>query len=177
MTDDVLQGGLREPWALCERVRGELLEVLARVGASDWDSVPEPGRWSVAQQADHLLRAEIGTSKMARRLIRGDFAHVVVPAGVEPYDSRLAVYPFGPVAAPAFLEPERLPAGEAIGRLADSHARFLTELRCFRGEDPDALVSPDPASSLWFTLAGWVRVQALHEVHHLGQIREIVGRG
>lgn len=174
MTDDVLQEGLREPWALCERVRGELLAVLSSIGAGEWDAAPGPGRWSVAQQADHILRAEIGTSKMVRRLIRGDFAQVVVPSGVEPYDSRLAVYPFGPVAAPAFLEPERLPADEAIGRLAESHERFIEELRRFRGDDPDALVSPDPASDLWFTLAGWVRVQALHEEHHLGQIREVV---
>jgi len=171
---DALQAGLREPWALCERVRGELLAVLSSVGTGDWDAAPGPGRWSVAQQADHILRAEIGTSKMVRRLIRGDFAPVVLPAGVEPYDSRLAVYPFGPVAAPAFLEPDRPPAGEAIARLAESHGRFLEELLRFRGDDPDALVSPDPASSLWFTLAGWVRVQALHEEHHLGQIRELV---
>ena len=39
--------------------------------------------------------------------------------------------------------------------------------------DPDAIVAPDPASDLWFTLAGWVRVQALHEAHHILQIKEL----
>jgi hypothetical protein len=164
---------LRDSWALCDRVRGDLLAVLRDIPPNQWDVRPSPGHWSAAHQADHLLRAEIGTSKIVRKLIRGDFRDAVVPEGVVPYDSTLSHYPFGPVAAPAALEPEGLSAGEAVERLAAAHRRFFEELCRFPGEDPDALAAPDPASPLWFTLAGWVRVQALHEAHHAAQIREI----
>jgi hypothetical protein len=55
--------------------------------------------------------------------------------------------------------------------LAAVHARFLEELQRFQGPDPDALAAPDPATAVWFTLAGWVSLQALHERHHLAQVR------
>jgi hypothetical protein len=162
---------LRDSWTLCESVRGDLLAALRDIPPNRWDVPPSPRLWSAAQQADHLLRAEIGTSKLVRKLIRGDFREAVVPEGVAPYDSTLSHYPFGPVAAPAALEPEGLSAAEAGERLAAAHGRFFEELCRFQGEDPDALAAPDPASPLWFTLAGWVRVQALHEAHHTAQIR------
>lgn len=76
------------------------------------------------------------------------------------------------MAAPPALEPAALGAEEAHQQLAAAHARFYEELRRFAAADPDALVAPDPASDLWFTLAGWVRVQALHEAHHVAQIGE-----
>jgi DinB family protein len=71
------------------------------------------------------------------------------------------------------LHPESLAADEAHDQLAAAHARFFEELQRFATGDPDAIVAPDPASDLWFTLAGWVRVQALHEAHHILQIKEL----
>ena len=56
-----------------------------------------------------------------------------------------------------------------LSELASAHRRFHEELSRFEGEDADALQSPD-VSGFWFTLAGWVRVQAFHEEHHLGQV-------
>jgi hypothetical protein len=171
MNLDDLNAGLRGAWAQSEAYRQDLLATLDRVPADRWFAKPDAGRWSVAQQADHLLLAEIGTSKMARRLIRGDFEGLVRPAGAVLHGSTLAAYPYRPLTAPAGLEPRGLPAGEAFARLAAAHARFFEELRQFRGDDPDALAAPDPATDQWFTLAGWVRLQALHEAHHLDQIK------
>jgi hypothetical protein len=166
-----LHSRLREPWAACEAVRSELLAVLERVPGERWFT-QEAGRWSVAHQANHLLLSEVGTSKMVRRLIRGDFEGVVRPDGATLYDSMLAVYPFGPTTAPSFLEPRGVAgADEALRKLDEAHGRFFEELQRFQADDPDALASPDPASDFWFTLGGWVRVQALHEAHHLEQIR------
>jgi hypothetical protein len=170
---DGLQSGLRTAWSLCEKVRADLLAALRSVRPDDWGRPPASGRWSVSQQADHLLRSEIGTSKIVRRLIRGDFQGRTRPPGAVLYDSTLEVYPFPPAAAPAVLQPEGLAADEAHAQLAAAHARFFEELQRFTAGDPDALVGPDPASDLWFTLAGWVRVQALHEEHHLLQVREL----
>jgi hypothetical protein len=164
--------GLREPWAQCEAVRKELLALLARVPPGRWLVNPVPGRWSVGQQADHLLRAEVGTSKMVRRIIRGDFAGLTRPVRVALHGSTLAAYPYGPGKAPAGLEPHGLAADEAIAQLASAHSRFFEELRRFQDDDADALAAPDPATGQWFTLAGWVRLQALHEAHHLAQIEE-----
>jgi|RhiMetdeSRZDD1v2_1073273.scaffolds.fasta_scaffold465798_2 DinB superfamily len=170
---DGLEPGLRAPWSLCETVRADLLATLRAVPPSHWARQPGPGRWSVAQQADHLLKAEVGTSKIVRRLIRGDYQNLTRPPGAALYDSRLDAYPFGPVAAPPALQPEGLDADEAHEKLAAAHARFFEELRRFATGDPDAIVAPDPASDLWFTLAGWVRVQALHEAHHILQIKAL----
>jgi hypothetical protein len=170
---DRLQPGLRSPWSLCETVRADLLAILAAVPPRHWTRQPGSGRWSVAQQADHLLKSEVGSSKVVRRLIRGDYQGLTRPPGAALYDSRLDTYPFGPVTAPPALQPEDLGADEAHEQLAAAHARFCEELQRFVGADPDAIVAPDPASDLWFTLAGWVRVQALHEAHHVLQIKEL----
>jgi len=169
---DRLQPGLRSSWSLCESVRADLLATLEAVPPSDWARPPGSGRWTVAQQADHLLKAEVGTSKIVRRLIRGDYQGLTRPSGAVLHDSRLDAYPFGPAPAPPGLEPEDLGATEAYERLAAAHARFFEELQRFDAADPDAIVAPDPASDLWFTLAGWVRVQALHEAHHVLQIKQ-----
>jgi len=119
------------------------------------------------------LRPGLRSSKIVRRLIRGDYQGLTLPPGAALYDSSLDVYPFGPVAAPPVLQPEGLGADQAYEQLEAAHARFFEELRRFAADDPDAIVAPDPASDLWFTLAGWVRVQALHEAHHVLQIREL----
>ena len=66
-----------------------------------------------------------------------------------------------------------MPLWLSYEQLAASRARFFEELQRFAGADPDAIVAPDPASNLWFTLAGWVCVQALHEAHHILQIKEL----
>jgi len=170
---DRLQPGLRSSWSLCESVRADLLATLEAVPPRDWAKQPGSGRWTVAQQADHLLKAEVGTSKIVRRLIRGDYQSLTRPPGAALYDSRLDAYPFGPVAAPPALQPEGLDADETHQQLAAAHARFFEELQRFTTGDPDAIAAPDPASDLWFTLAGWVRVQALHEAHHILQIKEL----
>ena len=60
-----------------------------------------------------------------------------------------------------------------LSDLAHAHERFQEELSRFEGEDADALQAPD-LSGFWFTLAGWVRVQALHEEHHIQQIVQIL---
>ena len=170
---DGLEPGLRAPWSLCETARADLLATLGAVPSGHWARQPGLGRWSVAQQADHLLKAEVGTSKIVRRLIRGDFQSQTRPQGSTLYNSSLDTYPFGPVAAPPVLQPHDLDADDAHEQLAAAHARFFEELQRFAAGDPDAIVAPDPASDLWFTLAGWLRVQALHEAHHILQIREL----
>lgn len=157
---------------MCESVRGDLLSLVG-AGPRDWGGTRGAGKWSLAQQLDHLIRSEVGTSKMARRLIRGDFDGVARPVEAPLHDSSLAVYPYSALPAPDGLEPEDAPVFEPTA-LAAVHQRFLEELTRFAGPDPDALAAPDPATGVWFTLAGWVRLQALHEAHHVQQIRSLL---
>lgn len=165
---------LAEALALCESTRGELLSLLAVSTPDQWQARPEPTRWTLAEQVDHLIKSEVGTSKIARRLIRGDYTHTTRPFGVQIQDSRLAVYPYGRLDAPAVLRPTEVSREEAREQLAATHARFVEELRTFDGADADALAAPDPATGEWFTLTGWVRLQALHEAHHIAQIRALL---
>jgi hypothetical protein len=120
---------------------------------------------------DHLLRAEIGSSKMARKLIRGDYRAWQFPHGATLHTAALDRYPYGQLTAPQELHPgSARDQAELTRELGVAHARFRKELEQFRGEDPEALRSPDPATGLWYTLGGWVKLQAWHEAHHVSQI-------
>jgi hypothetical protein len=174
MTDSV-HPSLTTAWQMCEATRHDVLSLLAGMSPDAWQARPQSGQWTVAQQVDHLIRSEVGTSKMARRLIRGDYRDVPRPAEARYFDSQLDRYPYGQLAAPAPLVPVALPMTEARTQLTAAHERFAEELLRFAGPDADALAAPDPDTGWWFTLAGWVRLQALHEAHHLAQIRAGLG--
>jgi hypothetical protein len=161
-------------WRHVERARAALLAAVEPVPADAWSRRGPASGWTLAQQLDHLLKSEIGSSKIARKLIRGDFGGLTRPADTRLFDSKLDVYPFPPSEAPAVLVPA--PAGGKellLSELRSTHQRFQEELARFAGPDPDALCSPD-VSDFWFTLGGWVRVQALHEEHHLRQIQRML---
>lgn len=162
------------PLEQCETTRRELLAILAGPQPAGWDARPSGGGWTMAEHVDHLVRSEVGTSKMVRRLIRGDFAGIEKPPGARLHDSRLSLYPYDRLVAPAGLVPTPRPLDEALTDLDAAHRRFGEELERFQGLDVDALACPDPASDVWFTLGGWVRLQALHEAHHMVQIRALL---
>jgi len=170
-----MHASLSAPWGFCADTRAELLAVLAGPTPARWDARPSPDSWTLAEQVDHLIRSEIGTSKMARRLIRGDFREMKRSPEALFYDSSLEHYPYGRLAAPAGLVPAPLPREEATAQLAAVDRRFAEELERFQGPDADTLAAPDPATGVWFTLGGWVRLQGWHEAHHLLQIRALLG--
>jgi DinB superfamily len=166
---------LQAGWQLAERVRGELLGLIRPVSPAQWTYRSGAGSWSIAEVVEHLLRAEIGTSKMARKLIRGDYQAAVPPAGAILRTAALDRYPYGRLTAPRELIPGSVrDRGELERELGVAHARFRTELERFRGEDPEALRAPDPATGVWHTLGGWVKLQVWHEAHHITQIQRIL---
>ncbi|MCI0371437.1 MAG: DinB family protein [candidate division NC10 bacterium] len=156
-------------------MRATLLETIRPLTAARWVFRPAAHAWCIGEQVEHLLRAEIGSSKMARKLIRGDFHAQHLPAGAISYTAALDRYPFGALEAPPALVPGPVRNRETLEReLAEAHARFRSELAAFQGDDPEALRAPDPATGVWFTLGGWVKLQAWHEARHLSQIQRIV---
>ena len=174
MTPAGLHPGLQSPLQQCETTREELLSLVRGLTRKDWNLRRSSEEWSIGLLVDHLIRAEVGTSKMAARLIRGDFAGLERPAAARLYDSTLSVYPYGRFPAPAGLLPQPLQMEDALGKLETVHRRFVDELLCFQGPDADGLASEDQDTGWWFTLAGWVRLQALHEEHHITQIRGLL---
>lgn len=167
-----LHPGLRAAWAIAERVRKELLETIGALAGGQWVFRCEPASWCIAEIVEHLLRAEIGSSKMVRKLIRGDYGSQEFPRGTTLFTAALDQYPYGRLEAPQVLVPGPIrDRGELEQELSAVHARFRMELEQFGGADPEALRSPDPATGAWFTLGGWVKLQAWHEAHHIGQIK------
>jgi len=166
---------LQPAWGFAEQVRAALLETLRPLTAAQWVFPPTARVWRIGEQVEHLLLAEIGSSKMGRQLIHGDFYDQHAPAGATLYTVSLDRYPFGRLEAPSPLVPGPVRDRAAPEReLEVAHARFRAELSRFRGDDPEALRSPDPATGDWFTLGGWVKLQAWHEAHHITQIHRIV---
>jgi len=172
---NVLHPMLLTCWQCADRVREDLLATIRPGSPAQWAFRAGTDSWSIAQVLDHLLRAEIGSSKMARKLIRGDYSTWRPPAGATLYTVELDRYPFGVLDAPQVLVPDPFRHRDELEReLVLAHTRFQAELAGFRGEDPETLCSPDPATGEWFTLGGWVKLQAWHEAHHISQIRRIM---
>ena len=173
-TDD-LHSMLQPAWGFAEQVRAKLLETIRPLATAGWVFRTGPRAWCVGEQVEHLLRAEIGSSKMVRKLIRGDYRAREVPVGATLYTGDLDRYPYGRLEAPHDLTPGPVRDRAAPEReLEVAHARFRAELSRFLEDDPEALRSPDPATGDWFTLGGWVKLQAWHEAHHITQIHRIV---
>ena len=162
-------------WQFADRVRDDLLATIRPVSPVQWAFRAGTDSWSIAQVVDHLLRAEIGSSKMVRKIIRGDYSTWRPPAGATLHTVELDRYPFGVLDAPQVLIPDPSRHRDELEReLVLAHTRFQAELARFRGEDPETVWSPDPVTGDWFTLGGWVKLQAWHEAHHISQIRRIM---
>ncbi|HEU5394590.1 MAG TPA: DinB family protein, partial [Candidatus Methylomirabilis sp.] len=102
-TRDQLHPLLQAPWGFAEQLRATLLETLRPLTAGQWVFRPTAQEWCIAEQVEHLLLAEIGSSKMARKLIRGDFRAQHPPAGATLHTAALDRYPFGHLIAPSSL--------------------------------------------------------------------------
>ena len=167
-----LHPGLTGAWALAEQVRRELLTAIRPLKPTQWAFRPGAGQWCIGETVEHLLLAEIGSSKMVRKLIRGDYQNVPFPKEARLRGVDLDHYPYGSLDAPRLLTPGPLRQWTDVEpALGTAHQRFRFELAQFQGDDPEALRSPDPATGEWFTLGGWVKLQAWHEKHHIAQIR------
>lgn len=162
-------------WEFVAEVRRHLLETIRPLTAPQWAFRADAKGWCIGQAAEHLLRSEIGSSKMARKLIRGDYRVLQLPEGAPLYTIDLDRYPYGRLDAPRDLAPGPLRDRADLEReLAVAHERFRGELSRFQGEDPEALRSPDPATGVWYTLGGWVKLQGWHEAHHIAQIQRLI---
>jgi DinB superfamily len=176
MTGRSLHAGLVPAFEQCEATRRDLLALLTGLASTEWKRGLGTEAWTIAEHVDHLVLAEVGTSKIVRRLIKGDLPSGPRRTTSPLFDSTMTSYPYGPGPAPKVLEPRAQPRQQTVDRLHEGHRRFIEELERFDGPDPDGIAAPDPATDAWFTLAGWVRLQALHEARHILQMKRLLAQ-
>ena len=151
-------------WTFAEAVRAELLDALRRMTPARWTFRLDAKTWCTGEVGEHLLHSEIGTSKMVRKLVRGDYRSLEIPRDARLYTVDLDRYPFDRLDAPANLAPGPVrERGELEQTLQVAHQRLRSDLSRFQGDNPDVPRSPDPATGVWFTLGGWLKLQAWHE--------------
>lgn len=163
--------GLLGAWAFAEKVRREMLTAIQPLSPIQWAFRPSNQTWCIGEVVEHLLLSDIASSKMVRKLIRGDYQNMTFLKDARLHGLELDGYPFGTLDAPQILVPGPLRERTILeSDLRIAHERFRSELAQFRGNDPEVLRSPDPATGEWFTLGGWIKLHAWHERHHLAQI-------
>ena len=124
-THDGLHSGLRTGWLSSEKVRRELLETIRCPTPAQWMFRPEAGFWCIGEAVKHLLRAEIGSSKMMRKPIRGNYHGQTVPASAILYTVDLDQYPYGRLQVPRNLVPGSFRDQAELEReLRSARARF-----------------------------------------------------
>jgi DinB superfamily len=175
-TSRSLHSGLVPLLEQCEAARRDLLALVSGLAPTEWKGGLGVGSWTIAEHVDHLVLAEVSTSKIVRRLVKGELPRGPRRPTSPLFDSTMAIYPYGPGPAPQALEPRAQPRQQTIDRLHEGHRRFIEELESFAGADPDGVAAPDPATNAWFTLAGWVRLQALHEARHILQMKRLLAQ-
>lgn len=175
MEERQLHPGLLGAWTFVEEVRQELLAAIRGLGPTQWVFRPSTKTWCIGEVVEHLLLSDVGSSKMVRKLIRGDYRNIPYPEGTRLWGVHLDRYPFGLLDAPRALAPGS-PRDRTIveSELGMAHDRLRLELTQFQDDDPEALRSPDPATGEWFTLGGWVKLHAWHEKHHVEHIQRLM---
>ncbi len=167
--------GLLGAWTFVEEARRELLAAIRPLSPLRWAFRPDAKQWCIGEIVEHLLLSDVGSSKMVRKLIRGDYRTVPFPEGAKVYGVDLDRYPYGSLDAPRILVPTSLRDRAIVeSELALARDRLRLELGRFQGDDPETLRSPDPATGEWFTLGGWLKLHAWHERHHLTQIHRLM---
>lgn len=133
-----LHPALRRAWGFAEQVRAALLERMRPLTAAQWIFRPAARAWCIGEQVEHLLLAEIGSSKMVRKLIRGDFSAQGIPVGAGLHTAALDRYPFGRLEAPSVLVPGPVRNREILERALPQRTLRVS------GGRPGNAASPGP---------------------------------
>lgn len=157
--------------------RAGLVARLERIPAARQNVRPTPERWSVAEVLEHLVRLEMGLTKLLA--LKGQAPPAAdVPA---PPADALGTPQFGalvrdrskPLEAPERVRPEgKLSAEEALARLQAARAALL---EAFASADAEALDRQTHVHPFFgpLTLRSWMALAADHEARHAAQIGEI----
>ena len=162
------------------RLQTEREGLVARIDRIPGDSRnrrPSPNRWSVAEVLEHLVRLEIGLTKLLT--IRGQLAPAsdTPPPGdssrMTPALSRLVRDRSKHIEAPDRVLPSgAMTADEALPNLQNARAGMLAAFGTANSDALDQMTHPHPIFGP-LTLRSWVALAADHEARHAEQISEI----
>lgn len=171
-TPNILERMQKERDALVARVQG--------VSADLRDKRPDPASWSIAEVLEHLMRVEIGVTKLVT--LRGqDAPPADAPAPdsssfLTPEVSAIARDRSRGIEAPERVRPSgTLSSQDALAQLAGTRAGLLSAFSSANLDALDRLTHPHPVFGP-LTLRSWVAFSADHEARHSDQIADIAER-
>ena len=161
-----------------EKIRGETLSALT--GLTDEEFSGKVGEeWSAAQLLHHILMAEIGVSKVIRKVIKSAAGSLPpYPADDSVLEVRKLEKPLASYRAPAAVRPDDPPGKADLLRLArETREQTAASFAMLATVDPRAATFPHPLFGADPNLYEWpVLTVLLHEQDHQGQIRELLAR-
>jgi hypothetical protein len=161
-----------------ERVRGETLSALSRLSDEEF-SRKFGGEWSAAQILHHILMAEIGVSKVIRKVIKSAAGSLPpYPVDDTVLEVRKLETPLASYQAPAAVQPVDPPGKADLLRLArETREQTAASFAMLATVDPRAATFPHPLFGADPNLYEWpVLTVLMHERDHQGQIRELLSR-
>ena len=161
-----------------EKVRGETLSALSGLSEEEF-SRKLGGEWSAAEILHHILMAEIGVSKVIRKVIKSAAGSLPpYPADDTVLEVRKPEKPLAAYQAPAAVRPENPPGKADLLRLArETREQTAASLAMLATVDPRAATFPHPLFGADPNLYEWPALTILmHERDHQGQVRELLAR-
>jgi hypothetical protein len=160
-------------WNDLEAVRARLLKEIEGLSQAQADWRTGDKDWSIGEIVHHLTLAEIGTGKVASKVLKeaGD--------GVKPFPGDLTGFtplptsPGGRADAPPAVWPERgKPLAQLVADMKAACERTRQTIDRLGAIDPRPLTFPHPRFGA-LDLAQWWMLQAWHDGLHLEQLRGV----
>ncbi len=157
----------------------ELVTVVTSIPEDRRDLAAHEGRWSIAQQLEHLAIVEDGIGRLLSKLIKQVVAADVREMHSEPIrhtiDHLRVVEPTLRIVAPEGVVPTgQVAAGDALERLTAARTRLIGAVRSASGYDLASVSAPHPILGP-LNAYQWALFVAHHERRHLVQIRAVAG--
>lgn len=157
--------------------RSALLDTSRDLTQAQLDSRPDPERWSIGENLDHLARVERGVASLLRKKLdeaRAAGEPVAAPPQIATLDRfQIATNP-RKVKAPDRVAPEHgVARDELLARLERGRAELRDAYDALADYDLTAHTFPHPALGE-INLYQWVIFVAQHERRHLNQINSVL---
>jgi uncharacterized damage-inducible protein DinB len=171
---------LQELFDYAAATRAALLETIAGLPPDILGRRPDPERWSVADNLEHLAYVERGltlgiTKWLAEGRAKGLQPETCTDSVLESLDRFGVARRNGRITAGERVRPRgELEPSEALAALAMSREALLGLYRGADGLDLTQVRAPHPALGCELDLYQWLLFLAQHEVRHTVQIKEAV---
>lgn len=158
-----------------DRAQAEFLRAADTVGAADWKTRPEPGRWSAAELVAHLIGVEKSVIEKADRISQKAPKHV-------PFLKKLRL-PMALVESRLIRRKSPVPINanslrdkeDMLAELRQARERSLAFLDETKHRELGDYLWKHPAIGM-LSMYGWIEFLASHQKRHTKQMREIATR-